>query len=30
VLRILAPLVLEPAHIDHLTGALEDIAPATD
>jgi acetylornithine/succinyldiaminopimelate/putrescine aminotransferase len=30
VLRILAPLVLEPGHIDHLAGALEDIAPATD
>jgi len=30
VLRILAPLVLEPGHIDHLAEALEDIAPATD
>jgi len=30
VLRILAPLVLEPGHIDRLTKALEDIAPATD
>jgi len=30
VLRILAPLVLEPRHIDHLAKALKDIAPATD
>ncbi len=30
VLRILAPLVLEPGHIDHLADALRDIAPATD
>jgi acetylornithine/succinyldiaminopimelate/putrescine aminotransferase len=30
VLRILAPLVLEPGHIDHLAEALRDIAPATD
>ena len=30
VLRILAPLVLEPRHIDHLAAALKDIAPATD
>lgn len=30
VLRILPPLVLEPGHIDHLAGALRDIAPATD
>ena len=30
VLRILAPLVLEPGHIDHLAEALIDIAPATD
>lgn len=30
VLRILAPLVLEPGHIDHLAGALKDIAPAID
>jgi acetylornithine/succinyldiaminopimelate/putrescine aminotransferase len=30
VLRILAPLVLEPGHIDHLAAALRDITPATD
>ena len=30
VLRILAPLVLEPGHIDHLAEALRDITPATD
>jgi acetylornithine/succinyldiaminopimelate/putrescine aminotransferase len=30
VLRILAPLVLEPGHIDQLALALRDIAPATD
>ena len=30
VLRILAPLVLESGHIDHLAEALIDIAPATD
>jgi len=30
VLRILAPLVLEPSHIDHLAEALGDIVPATD
>ena len=30
VLRILAPLVLQPRHIDHLAQALKDIAPATD
>jgi len=30
VLRILAPLVLEPSHIDHLAEALRDIIPATD
>lgn len=30
VLRILAPLVLEPGHITHLAEALRDIAPATD
>jgi len=30
VLRILAPLVLEPGHIDHLAEALRNIAPATD
>ncbi len=30
VLRILAPLVLEPGHIDHLAEALREIAPATD
>ena len=29
VLRILAPLVLEPGHIDHLAKALQDIVPAT-
>ena len=29
VLRILAPLVLEPAHIEHLAEALRKIAPAT-
>jgi len=29
VLRILAPLVLEPGHIDHLAAALRDIVPAT-
>jgi acetylornithine/succinyldiaminopimelate/putrescine aminotransferase len=29
VLRILAPLVLEPEHIDHLAEALQDIVPAT-
>jgi len=30
VLRILAPLVLEPEHIDYLAAALKAIAPATD
>ena len=30
VLRILAPLVLEPGHIDHLAKALADIVPATN
>lgn len=30
VLRILAPLVLEPGHIDHLAETLRDIAPATN
>jgi len=30
VLRILAPLVLEPGHIDHLAEALQDIVPATN
>jgi acetylornithine/N-succinyldiaminopimelate aminotransferase len=30
VLRILAPLVLEAGHIDHLAEALTDIAPATN
>ena len=30
ILRILAPLVLEPGHIDHLAEALKNIAPATD
>jgi acetylornithine/N-succinyldiaminopimelate aminotransferase len=30
VLRILAPLVLEPKHIDHLAEALKEIAPATN
>jgi len=30
VLRILAPLVLEPGHITHLAEALRDIAPATN
>jgi len=30
VLRILAPLVLEAGHIDHLAGALKDIAPASE
>ena len=30
VLRILAPLVLEPQHIDHLAEALGNIAPATN
>lgn len=30
VLRILAPLVLEPQHIDHLAKALREIAPATN
>jgi acetylornithine/succinyldiaminopimelate/putrescine aminotransferase len=30
VLRILAPLVLEPGHIDYLAEALTDIAPATN
>lgn len=30
IIRILAPLVLEPGHIDHLAEALRDIAPATD
>ncbi len=30
VLRILAPLVLEPKHINHLAEALKDIAPATN
>ena len=30
VLRILAPLVLEPGHIAHLAGALKEIVPATN
>jgi len=30
VLRILAPLVLQDKHIDHLKQALQNIAPATD
>jgi len=30
VLRILAPLVLEPIHINHLAEALQKIAPATN
>ena len=30
VARILAPLVLEPRHIDHLAKALRSIAPATE
>jgi len=30
VLRILAPLVLEPGHVDHLADALKTMAPATD
>ena len=30
VLRILAPLVLEPGHIDHLAQALSVVAPATN
>ncbi len=30
VLRILAPLVLEPRHINHLAEALQDIVPATN
>tara|TARA_R110002096_G_scaffold154_21_gene889 strand:- start:10608 stop:11801 length:1194 start_codon:yes stop_codon:yes gene_type:complete len=30
VVRILAPLVLEPRHIDHLAEALAQIAPATN
>jgi acetylornithine/succinyldiaminopimelate/putrescine aminotransferase len=30
VLRILAPLVIEPGHIDHLAEALRDIVPATN
>jgi acetylornithine/succinyldiaminopimelate/putrescine aminotransferase len=30
VLRILAPLVLEPSHIDHLARTLATIVPATD
>ena len=30
VLRILAPLVLEPGHIDHLAEALRNIVPATN
>jgi acetylornithine/succinyldiaminopimelate/putrescine aminotransferase len=30
VLRILAPLVLEPGHIDHLAEALRTIVPATN
>jgi acetylornithine/succinyldiaminopimelate/putrescine aminotransferase len=30
VLRILAPLVLQPAHIDQLAQALRNIVPATD
>jgi acetylornithine/succinyldiaminopimelate/putrescine aminotransferase len=29
VLRILAPLVLEPGHVDHLAHALESMAPRT-
>jgi acetylornithine/succinyldiaminopimelate/putrescine aminotransferase len=29
VLRILAPLVLEGRHVDHLTQALASVAPAT-
>jgi len=30
VLRILAPLVLEPGHVDHLAEALRNIVPATN
>ena len=30
VLRILAPLVLEPVHVNHLAQALQTTAPATD
>ena len=30
VLRILAPLVLESKHVDHLTHALQSMAPGTD
>ena len=30
VLRILAPLVLETGHIDHLAQTLSNLAPATD
>jgi acetylornithine/succinyldiaminopimelate/putrescine aminotransferase len=30
VLRILAPLVLETGHINHLAEALGNLAPATD
>ena len=30
IVRILAPLVLEPRHVDHLAHALESMAPATD
>ncbi len=30
VLRILAPLVLEPGHVEHLAHALEALAPLTD
>ena len=30
VLRILAPLVLQPGHVDHLARALASIVPSTD
>jgi acetylornithine/succinyldiaminopimelate/putrescine aminotransferase len=30
VVRILAPLVLESTHVDHLAQALEAMAPLTD
>ena len=30
VLRILAPLVLEPHHVDHLAHALQAIVPRAD
>jgi len=30
VLRILAPLVLQPSHINHLAEALSEIVPATN